>query len=121
MYSNTPDDFHFKLASTGRAFPSPTHFLAHLRSEADVVFPAIHGQFGEDGGIQEWLESAGIPFVGTGAAEARQAFDKVGREGVLLGSRMLTSVASVVVGGSMQLPRRSLRWASKLCPASCFW
>jgi hypothetical protein len=43
----------------------------------DIVFPVIHGQFGEDGGIQELLESAGLPFIGTSAAAARHAFDKV--------------------------------------------
>src|SRR5262245_26908450 len=36
--------------------------LTHL----DVVFPVLHGTFGEDGTIQGLLELAGIPYVGAG-------------------------------------------------------
>ena len=32
----------------------------------DVVFPAIHGTYGEDGTLQGMLELAGIPYVGCG-------------------------------------------------------
>uniref|UniRef100_A0A2N9FES5 D-alanine--D-alanine ligase N-terminal domain-containing protein n=1 Tax=Fagus sylvatica TaxID=28930 RepID=A0A2N9FES5_FAGSY len=48
----------------------------HLAASVDIVFPVIHGRFGEDGGIQELLEEYNIPFVGTGSNECRQAFDK---------------------------------------------
>ncbi|MGZ3681839.1 MAG: D-alanine--D-alanine ligase A, partial [Ktedonobacterales bacterium] len=34
-------------------------------SEVDVVFPALHGPFGEDGTVQGLLEFAGIPYVGS--------------------------------------------------------
>lgn len=76
MYSNTPSDFDFKLASTAQAFGSHAEFLGHLRATADIVFPALHGKFGEDGGIQGLLESGGLPFVGTSADSASTAFDK---------------------------------------------
>src|SRR5260370_3182449 len=33
--------------------------------EADVVFPALHGPFGEDGTIQRLLETLGVAYVGT--------------------------------------------------------
>lgn len=51
--------------------------LAALDHSADVVFPALHGLFGEDGQLQEILESRGIPFVGSGAAASKLAIDKV--------------------------------------------
>lgn len=76
MYSNTPADFGFKLESLARAFRSLTEFTEHLAITVDIVFPVIHGCFGEDGGIQELLEKANVPFVGTPSAECRQAFDK---------------------------------------------
>ncbi|CAM6120126.1 unnamed protein product [Calypogeia fissa] len=76
MYSNTPSDFDYKLSSTAQGFKSLPEFLQHLRASTDIVFPVLHGQFGEDGGIQKLLESAGIPFVGTSAAAAQSAFDK---------------------------------------------
>ncbi|KAL3753499.1 hypothetical protein ACJRO7_000840 [Eucalyptus globulus] len=76
VYSNTPADFDFKLESLAQGFRSLSDFAAHLAASVDIVFPVIHGQFGEDGGIQELLERYNIPFVGTGSSECCQAFDK---------------------------------------------
>ena len=43
----------------------------------EAVFVALHGQFGEDGGIQQKLTELGIPFTGSGAESSRVSFDKV--------------------------------------------
>lgn len=43
----------------------------------DVVFPVLHGTYGEDGTVQGLLELAGIPFVGAGAAASAVGMDKV--------------------------------------------
>jgi len=43
----------------------------------DIVFIALHGVFGEDGGIQEIFEQAGIPFTGSGSKSSRQSMDKI--------------------------------------------
>ncbi|CAI0475689.1 unnamed protein product [Linum tenue] len=51
----------------------------HLAASVDIVFPVIHAQFGEDGGIQELLEKYNIHFVGTGSSQCRRAFDKVAK------------------------------------------
>jgi D-alanine-D-alanine ligase len=49
-----------------------------LRSlEADVVFPVLHGPFGEGGPLQERLEAAGVAFVGCGSAASRIGMDKL--------------------------------------------
>ena len=42
----------------------------------DVVFPVLHGPFGEDGTIQGMLEMAGIPYVGSGVLASAVAMDK---------------------------------------------
>ena len=42
----------------------------------DVVFPALHGAFGEDGTIQGMLEMAGIPYVGANVFASAAAMDK---------------------------------------------
>ncbi|XP_022157299.1 uncharacterized protein LOC111024031 [Momordica charantia] len=76
VYSNTPADFDFKLKSLAHGFQSLTDFAEHLSASVDIVFPVIHGRFGEDGGIQELLERHNIPFVGTGSTECSHAFDK---------------------------------------------
>ncbi len=44
---------------------------------ADVIFPVLHGPYGEGGPLQELLEQSGIPFVGSGSLAARNAMDKV--------------------------------------------
>lgn len=44
----------------------------------DIVFPALHGPWGEGGPMQNLLEHDGRPFVGAGAATARLAMDKLG-------------------------------------------
>ncbi|XP_020274002.1 uncharacterized protein LOC109848761 isoform X2 [Asparagus officinalis] len=76
LYSNTPADFDFKLESLAQGFQSLSEFAEHLALSVDIVFPVIHGRFGEDGGIQELLEKANVAFVGTPSAACRQAFDK---------------------------------------------
>jgi D-alanine-D-alanine ligase len=45
-------------------------------SGVDVVFPALHGPFGEDGTIQGLLEMAGVPYVGAGVLASAAAMDK---------------------------------------------
>lgn len=43
----------------------------------DVVFPVLHGTFGEDGTIQGLLEMAGVPYVGCGVLASACGMDKV--------------------------------------------
>lgn len=44
---------------------------------ADVVFPVLHGPFGEDGVIQGTLESLDVPYVGSGVAASAVCLDKL--------------------------------------------
>ena len=50
---------------------------AWLDPTRHVVFPALHGGWGEDGGIQGELEARGIAFAGCSAAASRLCMDKV--------------------------------------------
>jgi D-alanine--D-alanine ligase len=74
LYCNTPSDFDFKLTLDGAAL-TEEDLVARLQG-VDLVFPAIHGAFGEDGQLQALLESAKVPFIGTGASACQVAFDK---------------------------------------------
>jgi D-alanine-D-alanine ligase len=49
---------------------------ASVAAGVDVVFPALHGAYGEDGTIQGMLEMAGIPYVGSGVFASAAAMDK---------------------------------------------
>ena len=46
------------------------------RPEVDVVFPVLHGTFGEDGTVQGLLELGGIPYVGAGVLGSAAGMDK---------------------------------------------
>lgn len=78
LYCNTTSDFDYKLHEPG------SHAGSHLDREelpsrlrgVELVFPAIHGKFGEDGQLQALLDAAGVPYVGSGAEQCAVAFDK---------------------------------------------
>lgn len=63
LYSNTPSDFDFKLAETAKKLSETG--LKKLLKSCDLAFPAMHGTFGEDGGIQRILEKYGLPYLGS--------------------------------------------------------
>lgn len=44
---------------------------------ADIVFPVLHGPFGEDGTVQGLLECLGVPYVGAGVLASALCMDKV--------------------------------------------
>ena len=45
-------------------------------ASVDVVFPVLHGPYGEDGTIQGMLELAGVPYVGSGVLGSAAGMDK---------------------------------------------
>ena len=46
-------------------------------SAYDAAFIALHGRFGEDGGVQKLLDDARVPYTGPGAEASRISFDKI--------------------------------------------
>jgi D-alanine--D-alanine ligase len=74
LYSNTPSDFDFKLQETAK--PLSETGLKKLLKSVDLAFPVMHGQFGEDGGIQRLLEKYNVPYVGSDVEACRRCFDK---------------------------------------------
>ncbi|CAN1276860.1 D-alanine--D-alanine ligase [Linum perenne] len=109
VYSNTPADFDFKLESLAWRFSSLSEFAEHLAESVDIVFPVIHGKFGEDGGIQELLEKHNIPFVGTGSSECRRAFDKY-EASLQLSKQGFITVPSILVQGTEADESELYKW-----------
>lgn len=60
---------------TGAA-ETPLAQAAEILASVDVVFPILHGPYGEDGTIQGLLEMAGIPYVGAGVLASAAGMDK---------------------------------------------
>ena len=61
---------HAELERDGRSametLPVPTSRVPETLAGVDVVFPVLHGPFGEDGTVQGLLELADVPYVGAG-------------------------------------------------------
>lgn len=55
----------------------PDSKIMSLLSAVDVVFPVLHGTFGEDGTLQGLLEMANLPCVGPGVLASAAAMDKI--------------------------------------------
>lgn len=56
---------------------NPDTKVMSLLSAVDVVFPVLHGTFGEDGTLQGLLEMANLPCVGPGVLASAAAMDKI--------------------------------------------
>lgn len=66
------DRFEVSFVEIGRITPDD---LAGM--PGDVIWPALHGRYGEGGPLQRVLEADGRPFVGSGARASRRAIDKL--------------------------------------------
>jgi D-alanine-D-alanine ligase len=54
----------------------PQHAVTEALTAVEVVFPVLHGPFGEDGTVQGLLELAGVPYVGPGVTASALCMDK---------------------------------------------
>ena len=65
------------LGSGAAGLPLPTNGRpVEPLGEVDVVFPVLHGPFGEDGTVQGLLELAGVAYVGAGVTASALCMDK---------------------------------------------
>lgn len=68
------------------------------RKDIDVFFPALHGEFGEDGQLQQVFEDRRLAYTGSGPEASRLAFDK-------LASKRLFAAAGVPVPAVVEFGR----------------
>ena len=61
---------------SGRLVPLDAGSAGEALGSVDVVFPVLHGRFGEDGTIQGLLEMVGVPYVGPGVFASAAGMDK---------------------------------------------
>ncbi len=74
-----PDDLTIadgKLPEVSGQSVSPLDGVGEILAGVDVVFPILHGPYGEDGTIQGLLELAGLPYVGAGVLASAAGMDK---------------------------------------------
>lgn len=68
----------------------------------DVVFPAMHGTYGEDGSLMGLLEMAGVPYVGCGLRASVLAMDKVLAKEISVAHGVLTSKFVACTKGELE-------------------
>ena len=70
----------------------PNHNLNNLakRFKPDVIFNALHGQYGEDGYIQSILENIGIPYTHSGVIASAKAMNKEISKKIFIKNKILT-------------------------------
>lgn len=92
------DDFIHKAPKTqvlfdnGLTLVKSGRFASSKQSKKiDVVFPALHGTYGEDGALMGLLEMAGVAYVGCGVAASAVAMDKLLAKELAMGCGIKTA------------------------------
>jgi D-alanine-D-alanine ligase len=103
----------------GRWSPGPILPEPGAQPDIDVVFPVLHGTFGEDGTVQGLLELAGLPYVGAGVMASAISMDKEMMKRVCK-ERLLPIVDYVTVyrGGNVVEATRRLPFPMFVKPAN---
>ena len=73
----------------------------------ELCYNIIHGTYGEDGGLQAYLEELGLPYTGAGSATSRNCFDKVLTKNAMVAAGVPTPKSEVIRAGqrpSLPLP-----------------
>ncbi|MBP3242309.1 MAG: hypothetical protein J6L99_00475 [Ruminococcus sp.] len=94
LYSNTTSDFEFML--TENEMISEEEFTEILRSN-DLVFPVMHGKYGEDGQIQAFLQERNIPFIASPAEACRKMYNKKNADTQLLQANGLRTIPKIYI------------------------
>src|SRR5712691_602122 len=76
MDTSRYDVIPYTISKEGKWSPRPILPEPDGNPGIDVVFPALHGTFGEDGTVQGLLELAGLPYVGAGVLASALSMDK---------------------------------------------
>jgi D-alanine-D-alanine ligase len=73
--------------------------LKAMAGGCDVVFPVLHGHWGEGGPLQEELEKLGLPYVGSKPQPARRAMDKLVTKSLLANDHIPTPRSRQLLAG----------------------
>lgn len=67
----------------------------------ELCYNMIHGTYGEDGGLQSYLEELGIPYTGAGSVTSRNCFDKVLTKKFFIEGEVPTPRSETIAAGGM--------------------
>ncbi len=78
--------------------------IDEIPRDVEAVFIALHGGYGENGGVQADLDAAGVPYTGPGAAASRLCMDKPAAKRVLAAAGVPVPEGAVVTVGVTACP-----------------
>jgi D-alanine-D-alanine ligase len=84
----------------------------------DCIFSILHGEFGEDGKIQQLLEDAHIPYVGSGVKASADAMDKALAKGLFSAAGLKVAPGIVVHKGDPHPDAQTLSYPVFVKPSS---
>ncbi|MFM1967578.1 MAG: hypothetical protein RL590_435 [Actinomycetota bacterium] len=87
-------------------------------TKIDCAFSILHGEFGEDGKIQQLLEDAVIPYVGSGVKASADAMDKAKAKELFSAAGLAVAPGVVVHKGQTQPDAESLSYPVFVKPSS---
>lgn len=77
LLQDNPHENLFSVIPIGtKEVQTVDHIPPNLENHIDVIFPVLHGPYGEDGTVQGLLEIANIPYVGAGVLASALCMDK---------------------------------------------
>jgi len=93
-----PDQYHNLICEIQNINSTPSLFPV---TNVDVVFPVLHGTFGEDGTIQGLLELADLAYVGAGVTGSAVGMDKGIFKDVMRANNIPTAPSVIVLRGEI--------------------
>ncbi|MEK7138282.1 MAG: D-alanine--D-alanine ligase [Patescibacteria group bacterium] len=101
---------HSELKINGKKARFPEDLAGY-----DIVFNAMHGQFGEDGQVQAIFERVGIPFTGSGSVASSLAMDKWASFGIFKKAGLRVAPSQLLASSKTKLGK-NLGWPVVLKP-----
>ena len=93
LKADTREEFSRLLTKKEQETDPGRELMAYSASSErffDVVFPVLHGPYGEDGTLQGFLELTGVPFVGSDTLSSALAMDKLMAKKIFLADEIPT-------------------------------
>lgn len=121
LASVTPNGTKVKFAVSRELFVTDADGKKTSLGIIDVVFPVLHGPYGEDGTVQRELEAVGVPYVGNGVLASERGMDKELSKEVFLSAGLPATPHTVIpLDGWLNDPESELEKVRALGPLPLF-
>ena len=121
LASVTPNGTKVEFAGARELFMTDASGTKTSMGIIDVVFPVLHGPYGEDGTLQRELEAVGVSYVGNGVLASERGMDKeLSKEVFLAAGLPATPHAVITLDGWLKDPESALEKVRALGPLPLF-